>query len=48
MLLVSSAPREPASAQAPQRPNILFVFTDDLDAYTFNKAMPKTKELIGG
>jgi N-acetylglucosamine-6-sulfatase len=48
MLLVNSAPREPASAQAPQRPNILFVFTDDLDAYTFNKAMPKTKELIGG
>jgi N-acetylglucosamine-6-sulfatase len=47
MLLVSSAPPEPASARAPQRPNILFVFTDDLDAYTLNKAMPKTKKLIG-
>jgi N-acetylglucosamine-6-sulfatase len=46
MLLVSSAPPEPASAQALQRPNILFVFTDDLDASTFNKAMPKTKKLI--
>src|SRR5215217_5742809 len=48
MLLVSSAPPKPASAQALQRPNILFIFTDDLDAYTFNKAMPKTKKLIGG
>jgi hypothetical protein len=34
MLLVSSAPLKPAPAQASQKPNIVFVFTDDQDAAT--------------
>ena len=37
MLLVNSAPLNPAPAQAAQKPNIVFVFTDDQDAETFRR-----------
>jgi arylsulfatase A-like enzyme len=30
-----------------RRPNILFVFSDDMDTYTLKRAMPKTEALIG-
>jgi N-acetylglucosamine-6-sulfatase len=43
MLLVSSAPPNPAPAQASQKPNIVFVFTDDQDVETFRRdVMPKS------
>jgi N-acetylglucosamine-6-sulfatase len=38
----------PVAAQtSAAKPNIVFVLTDDLDTYALNKAMPKTKSLIG-
>jgi N-acetylglucosamine-6-sulfatase len=40
---VSSAPLNPAPAQVSQKPNIVFVFTDDQDTETFRReVMPKT------
>src|SRR5215210_7863927 len=35
------------SAQTSQRPNIVFILTDDNDASTYENFMPRTKSLIG-
>jgi arylsulfatase A-like enzyme len=36
----------PLTTEASGPPNILFILTDDLDEYTYEKAMPKTQTLI--
>jgi arylsulfatase A-like enzyme len=36
-----------ASAQTSQKPNIVFVLTDDNDTQTYENFMPRTKQLIG-
>jgi N-acetylglucosamine-6-sulfatase len=46
MLLVSSAPLNPAPAQASQKPNIVFILADDM-RYDDLKYMPKTQALLG-